>query len=182
MNTEIQLDPPQQKLTQIAKNTIQKLSSKVEEGVQSTQGYAQHAMEDTKDAAHRVTDSAKEIYHSAAQKSGEKLSASKEYMRQNPVPVLLGALALGAAIGYIIMSNRRKPTFVDRFADEPLNSVRDTILTAFAPVSQRVHDGYDSARDGVGKVIDRAHNIGSGRSADSISDRIGRIGNNLKFW
>jgi ElaB/YqjD/DUF883 family membrane-anchored ribosome-binding protein len=182
VNTEIHLDTPLNKLPEAAKDTIQKLSSKLEEGVENTKDYAQHAVEVTKDAAHRVTDSAKDVYHSAAQKSGDCLATSKDYMRQNPVPVLLGALALGAAIGYIIMSNRRKPTFGERFADQPMDSVRDAILTAFAPVSQRVHDGYDSARDGVEKVLERAHHFGSGRHSDSMSDRISRVGSNLKFW
>lgn len=182
MNTEIHLDTSLHKLPEAAEDTIQKLSSKVEEGVEYTKDYAQHAMEATKEAAHRVTDSAKDVYHSAAQKSGDCLATSKDYVRRNPVPVVLGALALGAAIGYIIMSTRRRPSFGERFADQPLNSVRDAILTAFAPVSQRVHDGYDSARDGVENVLERAHHFGSGRSADSMSDRIGRVGSNLKFW
>lgn len=182
MNTDINLDTPVRQLPEAAKDTIQNVTSKLQEDLECTKGYAQHAVEVTKDAAHRVTDSAKQIYHSAAQKAGETLSTSKEYIRQNPVPVVLGAVALGAAIGYIIMSNRRKPTFGERFADQPLNSVREAFLTAFAPVSQRVHDGYDSARDGMDKVLERAHHFGSGRNSNSMSARIGRVGSNLKFW
>jgi len=182
VNTEIYLDTLQHKLPEAAKDSIQNLSSKLEEGVEHTKGYAHHAVEVTKDAAHRVTDSAKDIYHSVTHKSGDCLATSKDYVRRNPVPVVLGPLALGAAIGYLIMSNRRRPTLGERFVDQPLNSVRDAILTAFAPVSQRVHDGYDSARGGVENVLERAHHFGSGCRADSMSDRIGRVGSNLKFW
>ena len=182
MNTDINLNTPVHQLPEAAKDTIHKVTAKLQEGVECTKGYPQQAVEVTKDAAHRVSDSAKDIYHSAAQKSEDTLATTKEYVRQNPVPVVLGALALGAAIGYIIMSNRRKPTFGERFADQPLNSVREAILSALAPVSQRVHDGYDSARDGVGKVLERAHHFGSARTSDSMSDRISRVGSNLKFW
>ena len=55
----------------------------------------------------------------------------------------------------------------------------EAFLGALAPVAQRVHDGYDSARDGAGKMLDRVH---GGHAGSSISDQIGRIGNNLKFW
>jgi len=182
MNTDIHADPPINQLPEAAKDAIQKLSSKVEEGVECTKGYALHAVDAAKDAAHRATDSAREFYHSAALRAEDTLATSKEYVRRNPVPVVLGAIAFGAAIGYIIMSSRRRPTFGERFAEEPLGSVREAIFSALAPVTQRVHDGYDSARDGMGKVMDRVHHFAPRRAADSLSDRIVRVGSNLKFW
>lgn len=136
----------------------------------------------TKDAAKRATDTAKDMYQSAALKAGETLATSKEYVRRNPVPVVLGAIAFGAAVGYMLMMARRKPSFSERYADEPLVAVRDAVLGALAPVAQRVHKGYDSARDGAGKVMERVHGFGPGRNVESFSDQIGRIGNNLKFW
>jgi hypothetical protein len=86
------------------------------------------------------------------------------------------------AIGYMVMMIRRKSTFGERYADEPLVAVREAILGALAPVTQRVHKGYDSARDGAGKAMDRAYGFDSGRTVNSLSHQIGRIGNNLKFW
>jgi len=165
-----------------AKGTYQTLSSKVEEGVERTKEYAQHAVDVTKDTANRATDVAKDMCQSAATKAGDRLETTKEYVRQNPVTVVLGALAFGAALGYVLMMARRKPTFSERYAEEPLVAVREAILGALAPVTQRVHKGCDSVRDGTGKIIDQVHNFGSGRTSDSFSDQIGRIGNNLKFW
>jgi len=178
MNTDIQLDPPIAQLPEAFKNNIQKLSSKLEEGVESTRGYAQHAVE----AAHRATDTAREVCHSASLKAGDTLETSKEYARRNPATVVLGALALGAALSYILVKASRKPSFAERFADQPLDSVREAILTALAPVSLRVHDGYDSARDGMGKALDQARHFSPGCSADSLSHRLSRAGSNLKFW
>lgn len=136
----------------------------------------------TKDACTRAVDTAKGICHSAALKAEGALVASKEYVRRNPVAVVLGAIAFGAAIGYMVMMARRKPTFRERYADEPLAAVREAILGALAPVTQRVHKGYDWARDGAGKAMDRVHNCGRRSTGDSLSHQIGRIGNNLKFW
>jgi len=103
-------------------------------------------------------------------------------VRRNPFPVVLGAVALGAAIGYMLMNTRRKPTFSERFADEPLASVREAILSALTPMAQDVHDGYDSARDSVGKAIHQANGFGVQRTCGKMSDRLSRAGSNLKFW
>lgn len=181
MNTDIDTNPPIDQLPETARgiarqaadgarDTYQTLSSKVEEGFGRTRNYAQHAAAATMDAAHRTTDKAKDIYQSATLKAEDTLATSKEYVRRNPVPVVLGAIAFGAAIGYLIVSARRKPTFGERYVDEPLGAVREAILTALAPVSQRVHDSYDSARDNAGRTV------------HSLSGQIGRVGSNLKFW
>lgn len=136
----------------------------------------------TKDAAHRAADTAKEVYHSAVLKAEDTFATSKEYVRQNPVPTILGAIAVGAALGYLIVMARRKPTFGERYADEPFAAVREAVLGALAPVTHRVHQGYDSARDGANKAVDRIHHLGASSNGDSLSHRMGRIGNNLKFW
>ena len=165
-----------------AKDAYKTLSSKVGEGVERTTEYARHAADATMDAAHRATDTAKDMYQSAALKAEDTLAASKEYVRQNPVLVVVGALAFGAAIGCMLMMARRQPTFRERYVDEPLDSAREAILAALAPVAHRLHEGYDSARDGAGKAMDRVHRFNPGRTVDSLSGQIGRIGNNLKFW
>jgi len=169
-------------VTDAAKDAYKTLSSKVEEGAGRTKEYAQHAVDATKDAAHHATGSAKDMYQSAALKAEDTLSTSKEYVRQNPVLVVVGALAFGAAIGCMLMMARRHPTFRERYVDEPLDSAREAILAALAPVAQRLHEGYDSARDGAGKAMDRAHRFNPERTVDSLSRQIGRVGSNLKFW
>ncbi len=166
----------------MARETYQTLSSKVEDGIGRTKEYAQQAVDATRDTASRATEVAKDIYQSTAMKAGDTLETSREYVRQNPVTVVLGAIAFGAVIGYMLMMARRKPTFGERYADEPLVAVREAVLGALAPVTQRVHRGYDSARDGAGKVMGRVQDFGSEHTGHSFSDQIGRIGNNLKFW
>ncbi|MEO8614852.1 MAG: hypothetical protein ABI600_06925 [Luteolibacter sp.] len=135
-----------------------------------------------KDAANRVTDTAKDMYQSAALKAEDTLATSKEYVRQNPVPVVLGAIAFGAAIGYMLVMARRKPTFRERYVDGSLDSVREAVLAALAPFGQRLHEGYDSAQNGAAKAMDQVNRFNPGRTVDSLSGKIGRVGNNLKFW
>ncbi len=139
-------------------------------------------IDDAKDKVQRVTEAAKDIYQTAAVKAEETLETSKEYVRRNPVPVVLGAVAFGVALGYMLHAAIRKQTFTERYTDEPMSAVRDAILGALSPVTQRVHDGYDLARDGAGKAMNRLHRMGTRHSCNSFSDRVGRIGNNLKFW
>lgn len=143
---------------------------------------AQAAADGVEDVAKAAEDATKDLYQSTKCKAAETLATSKEYVRRHPVPTVLGALAFGVALGYLLVRSQRKHLLSDHFAGEPLAGVREAILGALAPVSQRVHKGYDSAREGAGKVMDGLHHMGSGRADASISDQIGRIGNNLKFW
>jgi ElaB/YqjD/DUF883 family membrane-anchored ribosome-binding protein len=161
VNTDIHQDSTIDQLPEAAKETTQK------------------AIDVTRQAVCRATDAAKGMYQTAALKAEDTLTSSKEYVRRNPVPVILGAIVFGAAIGYLVVSARRRPTFGERFADEPLVSVREAILGALTPVAESVHDGYDSARNSMGKAM---HRFGRRRSGGPLSERICRVGSNLKFW
>lgn len=144
--------------------------------------HSESPLDPMSDTARRAGSAAKDICESAALKAGDALATTREYVRRNPVPVVLGAVALGAALGYLLVTARRKPAFRDRFADEPLIAAREAILGAFAPVAHRVHGGYESAREGAGRVMDRVHDFRPRRAADSLAGQLGRIGNHLKFW
>jgi ElaB/YqjD/DUF883 family membrane-anchored ribosome-binding protein len=165
-----------------AKETAQKAGVVAKDITGTIEGVAGDVADATRDVARRAADSARESYQSAVLKAGDTLATSKDYVRRNPVPVVLGAVAFGAALGYLLVMARRKPTFRERYSDEPLMAVREAILGAFAPAAQRVHEGYDSVRDGAGKAIERVHGFGTGRAGDSVADQLGRIGNHLKFW
>lgn len=178
VSTNHQPEPPMNPLSEASN----KAATAAKDVAGAVEDIAEDAAAATKNAAESVAGTAKDVYQSAAVKAGETLSTSKEYVRRNPVPVVLGAVAFGMAIGYMLMMARRKPTFGERYADEPLVAVREAIRGALAPVTQRLHQGYDSAREGAEKALDRMHRVGSGRRASSLSDQIGRVGNNLKFW
>lgn len=164
------------------KTSVHNISVATKEIVGEAEELAGEISHSTSDAAKKVADKARELYHTAADKAGNILASTKEYVRKNPMSFVMGSLFLGAAVGYLIINTRRKPTFAERFADEPMVSVRDAIRGAFTPVAHRVHEGYDSARQGVGKVMDQVQRLRPGHSRVSLSDRISRTAHNLKFW
>ncbi len=105
----------------------------------------------------------------------DSLSHTKEYARKNPMPVLFGALALGAAVGCVIaLTRREEPSLRERFVDQPLSDFREAVYAALAPVSERLHDDYASARKGAERTL--AH------TGNSLSNQLGRVSRNLKFW
>ncbi len=191
MSTDIQTEPSKNQLPETAREIARRASEAAQETAKRATATARDVadvVEDaagditdaTKDAAKSASQTGKDLYQSAAVKAGDTLETSREYVRQNPLPVVLCAIAFGATVGYMLMMARRKPTFSERYADEPMAAVREAILAALAPVTQRVHEGIDSARDGAGKALDRVHS--AGRNGHSLSHKIGQIGNNLKFW
>lgn len=124
------------------------------------------------------TAAANNTCHNMSAKVENTVARSRECLRQNPWSVLIGAAAVGAALGCVIaMSRRPVPTLRARFADDPVQTTRDALYAALAPVAQHLHDGYDSARDGAGAVFNKLH-----RSTDSWGDQLCRLGSNLKFW
>lgn len=186
MSTDMHLDPH---LPEAAREAARRAADAARETVQRAAATARDVTRDVENVAGEVTDATKhaadtvkDMYHSAAEKAGDTLTTCKDYVHRNPVPVVLGAVAFGMALGYMLTTARRRPTFGERYADEPLVAVREAILGALAPVTHSVHKGYDSARDGAGKAMERVHSFGSGRTADSLSHQIRRIRNNLKFW
>jgi ElaB/YqjD/DUF883 family membrane-anchored ribosome-binding protein len=164
------------------KTSVKNISVATKDMVGEAEELAGEISHSTLDAAKNVADKAKDLYHTAADKAGDTLASTKDYVRKNPMSFVIGSLFLGAAVGYLIINARRKPTFAERFADEPMVSVRDAIRDAFTPAANRVHESYDSARQGVGKVMDQVHRLRPGHSHESLSDRISRTAHNLKFW
>jgi hypothetical protein len=139
--------------------------------------------EGAREAVQHATDAAKEAYNTVSTKVEDTMIRTKEYVRQNPLPIVLGALAVGAVLGcLVVMARRQQPTLRERFMDDPVHTSRDILYAALAPVGQRLHDGYDTARDGAGRALDKLQHQLPSRHGDSWSDQLGRVGSNLKFW
>lgn len=178
MNPDIQFQPFA-RFTEAAQEAVRRGREADREAAEKLS--AHEVTDAAKEVTQGATETAKHLYQLSAVKAEETYEISKEYVRRNPVPVVLGAVAVGAALGYMMMSGR-KSTFGEQFVDEPIHAVRKAILNAFAPVKQRVHSGYDLAIDGAGKAMDHLHDFSTGHGRHSLSHRIARIGDNLKFW
>lgn len=193
MSSEIHSDQPMNQLSEAARETARRVSEAADETSKKAtatakdisslvEGVATDVLYVTKDALKGATDSAKDIYQSAAVKVEDTLETSRSYVRQSPLLVVAGAVALGAAIGCLLMMGRRKQTLGERYAERPLSAARDAIVSALTPIAQRLHTDCDSARNGAGVVMDRMSSIGSKYKQGSLSHQIGRIGSNLRFW
>jgi hypothetical protein len=103
------------------------------------------------------------------------LAHTKNYAQKNPVSILLGALAFGVAlVCAVAISRKHEPTLRERLVDQPLTDFREAVYAALAPVSDRLHDQYASARRGVESM--------TGHHGNSWTNQFSRVGRNLKFW
>jgi ElaB/YqjD/DUF883 family membrane-anchored ribosome-binding protein len=135
-----------------------------------------------REVAQHTREAVQETYQQVRVNAEQGLARSEAYVRENPVPSVLGALAIGALVGFAIgISRREEPSFRARLADDPLHVIRDAVFAALAPAADRLHETYDSARESAAKAIDKAHRRGS-RNAESWLHHLSRAGNNLKFW
>lgn len=155
-----------------ARETVQQATATAREITGKVDDLAGDVVDVTKDAMNRATDTAKALFQSGKLKAEDTLAVSKDYVCRNPVRVVLGAFAFGAAFGCMVMIARRRPTFGERYVDEPLATVREAIHDVIAPMTKRVQRGYDSAM----------HRFGPQHNGTALSDRIGSLGNKLKFW
>lgn len=132
------------------------------------------------DGAQQATTAVKEACQSLSVKAEESLQCTKDYVKQHPVPILIGSLVLGAAIGCLVALARRPAlTLRERFMDDPVHTARDILQATFQPVGRRLHEGYDSARDGAERAFESLHDHFPSRRPESLGRQIVR---NLKFW
>jgi ElaB/YqjD/DUF883 family membrane-anchored ribosome-binding protein len=136
--------------------------------------------EAVQDGAQQAASAVKEACQSLSVKAEETLVRTKDYVQQNPVPILLGSLIFGAAVGCLLALTRRpEPTLRERFLTDPVSTARDILQAAFEPVGRRLHDGYDSARDSAGRTLNTLQDHLPGHRSESLGQKFLR---NLKFW
>jgi hypothetical protein len=131
-----------------------------------------------KDVAHQASDAAKSCCTTMTENIEGSVDRAQDCMKRNPLVIVLGAVAVGMAMGCVVaLSRHHRPTLRERFVDDPVQTTRDSLYAALAPVAQRLHDSYDNARDGAGRVMNGLH-----CSRHSWANQLGRVGNHLKFW
>lgn len=173
-------------LAERAKESAAHLADRAKDGANNladkAKETASHLADSARDAARKTSQVAQDTYESARTNLDDTIERTRTYVRENPVPAVIGAFAIGAVVSFILTGARRhEPTFRERYVDDPLESIRDTVYAALAPVGKRLHDQYDSARESAADALDHAQDSAS-RHANSWSKQIRRAGHNLKFW
>jgi ElaB/YqjD/DUF883 family membrane-anchored ribosome-binding protein len=108
-------------------------------------------------AAGKVSTAAGEAWEQTKQKAGTARDRTEFFVRENPVPTLIGALALGVAIGFAIRyastSEERdiesKPALAD--ADWRLLSL-PFLWPVLKAMRRRCEDSADVVKDGVDRL------------------------------
>ena len=159
------------------KSTPQALTDAAKQIAQTASAAATDAVHQAKDAMHQANDAARSCCTTVSAKVEDGVVRAQSYLHRNPLTVMLGAVAVGMAVGCLMGLNRRVPTLRERFTEDPVQTTRDTLYAALAPVAQRLHSGYDTARHSAEKALNGSH-----CSNDSWSNQLGRAGSNLKFW
>lgn len=92
---------------------------------------------------------------------------TENYVRANPIPALLGAVAVGFAIGLISRSleTTREP--------EPIRDALNEIRAMLKPIAKKTRKAYaessDAVRDAVEQAVERAKDLDVDRYADPVS-------------
>jgi len=139
------------------------------------------AIDHAKQAANDAKNCASEMCDTLRAKADTAMTCTGDYVKKHPVPVVLGALAFGVALGFTIYSSRRE-TVAEKYVAGPFGNARDLLLAALAPVGDRLHDAYGSARSHAHKAADTIHDFDPRNPLDCISDKVRRAGQTLKFW
>lgn len=139
----------------------------------STGEYAQAA----DGIAARAQHYAEDTLHAARVRADDALERGQDYVRANPVPVVLGALAVGVLIG-IAIGHREEPTFRERYVDDPLQNARDALASILSPLASRARSEYSHARSAAVDAGDHVHD----GYLDPVFKRARRAADKLKFW
>ena len=86
----------------------------------------------------------------ASDRAGEILRNTDHYVRENPVPVILGAVAVGFVIGLAVRSLDH-----DRKA-APIHDALDDLRTFLKPIARRGRKAYSHASDAVRDAAEQA--------------------------
>ena len=114
MNTS---PPPFDQLPQAAKDladhATQAAKDAAERGIAATKDAAQQV----KGICHTAAVRAEDLYHTASVRAEDTLVQTKQYVRENPLPVVLGAFTLGLTLGCLLCLSHHQPepTLRDRF-------------------------------------------------------------------
>ncbi len=131
-----------------------------------------HPEQSAQQVIEKVKTLASERCHSACDRT-------KEMIKKNPVPTVLGALVFGAAVGYLVLS--RRESIADRLVRES-HSARRRFSEVPGRFSSLLHDGYDVASRGADKASSFFHDLPTDEVADTLTKSINRLCNRIKFW
>ena len=96
-----------------------------------------------------------DVWEQTKQRAGRARERTNLFLRENPVPMIVGALLAGVAIGFAIRLNSNSEEKVR----EPVGKFGWTLLPFLWPLVKVIRDNYDSSADAVRENVDRLKKI-----------------------
>ncbi len=103
-------------------------------------------------AAQRASDVANDTWQQARDTAGTARERTEFFLRQNPVPTVLGALMVGLAIGLAIRYASRPTERVVQLKTPFGNADLSALNPFFKSMKRRYEDSADVVRDGVDRL------------------------------
>ncbi len=129
------------------------------ESMQSTQSTPRF-----QDAREKVATVASDTWEQTKQKAGVARERTEFFLRENPVPTVIGALAIGLAIGLAIRYSSESAER-EREVKSPLGNVNLGMFSLpflwpfFRQVQRRYEDSADVVKEGVRGGVDRLKDV-----------------------
>jgi len=106
----------------------------------------------------------------------EALHRADVYVRQNPVPTVLGALAIGFLIGVLVRSSEPTPRSRWNAAREDAEDQLRDLLSSLAKKGRKAYKKSASAvRDSISDVTDAARSIDMDDYTDPVTSWFGKL-------
>lgn len=83
------------------------------------------------------------------------IEQGKKFVRENPIPIVLGALALGISIGLLIPRNN-EPAPLSSGLDARIDELKDLLGTLGGKVSSAAGDQYEGLSSAIGCAVKKA--------------------------
>lgn len=135
---------------------------------QSHENFQNHAStfaDDLKDRAAGMQEGATEALHRA-----------DVYVRENPVPTILGALAIGFLIGVLVRSSEPTPRSRWNDARDDAEDQLRSLISSIAKKGKKAYKKSASAvRDGISDATDAARNIDLDDYTDPVTSWLGKL-------
>ncbi len=116
---------------------------------------------DAATAAEHFQERVRETWETVQDQTGRAVRESTAYARENPVPVILGALALGVVVG--LMFSGREPSARERYIDEPLEESHGILLGLLVAIGAFFRSQFRSASCAAEDLAERvSHDVRGG--------------------
>jgi len=100
------------------------------------------------------TESFQNFSNTAQAKAQDAIAVSRQYVRENSVPIIVGALLLGAGIGYLLSQREKEQK-------DTAQAARDLLEIAYNEVAEKLPVLKKRYAEGQANLIDQAQNLGS---------------------